>query len=90
MIEARNQLPDIVPAKGRLTEHEVRVAGLTSTSLIVLKGMLANCSAGGTVQTAGGTMKLAKGEVEAVLALLTERAENLLIYLDIQLDREGS
>ncbi len=84
------QLPPIVPPKGRLTESEVRVAGFTSNNLLVLASMLAGCSGGGTVQTAGGTMKLSQIDAQAVISLLIERGENLLTQLDIALDSQGS
>lgn len=84
------QLPAVLHPKGRLTEYEVRMAGLTSTALIAIRTLAANCSSGGTVTTKGGTLNLTTNDIEAVLALLTERGENLLIQLDIQLDREGT
>jgi hypothetical protein len=90
MIEEQYRLPVIVPAKGRLTEYEARVAGLTSTALITLRNMERNSNSGGSIQTAGGTMKLTANDVQACLSLLTERGENLLHQLDIQLDHEGS
>jgi hypothetical protein len=88
MIEAR-QLPMVIPAKGRLTEYEVRVAGLTSSALIVLNAMSVQSASGGKLTTSGGEMALTQNDVQAVLSLLIERGENLLINLDIQLDREG-
>jgi hypothetical protein len=90
MIEAQLPLPHIVPPPGRLTEREIRIAGHTCQRLITLRTMVERSSAGGTIQTSAGTLQLQNGEMIAVLALLIERDEQLLIGLDIQLDREGS
>lgn len=70
----------------RLTEREVRIAGHTSQRLLTLRTMAAR-PGDGTLQTPQGTLKLGKADIEAVLALLIERDENLLVQLDIEIER---
>lgn len=75
-----------------LTEKEVRIAGATSNRLLSLRGFLAQGVAGGgslTIKTRNGTQSLALHSVdaEALIALMIERDEALLVGLNIEIER---
>lgn len=80
-------VPTVETPKGRLTEAEVRIAGHTSQRLLTLRTMRDNCTGGGTVQNTLGTIQLQYADMQAILSLMIERDENLLIQLDIAIDR---
>lgn len=84
------QLPVVAKPKGRITEREVRAAGVTSNRRRNLIGALAQGIKGGslTVSTRNGSQSLALTSIdtEALIGLLLERDEAFLIGLDIELD----
>lgn len=87
MIEApRAQLPIIEPIKGRLTEAEVRLAADYSTALAELRKLAGRCARGGKITVEDGCFSLLRPDIEACIALLIERAECVLVQLDIELD----
>ena len=88
-LDTFEMLPTVVGPKGRLSEKEARIAGLTSTALINIRAMHDNCAGGGTIQTKGGTMHITTTDLQACFSLLIERGECLLRGLDIQLEHEG-
>lgn len=75
----------------RITEREVRIAGVTSNRLLSLRGMLSQGIREGSiaVRTTNGNqaITLPINEMEAVIALLIERDEAFLIGLDIELEK---
>lgn len=82
-------IPELDDTRSRLSEQEVRVAGITSNNLITLRSMLVSARNGATFQTRAGTLQLTAPDAEAAISLLIERSEQYLTSLDIKLDREG-
>lgn len=85
---------DLIPYEGPpalLTEREARLAGSTSNRLLALRGMLDDEVQGGsiTVKTTYGTQSqtLTSVDTEALVAFLIERDEQLLIGLNIELEK---
>lgn len=74
-----------------LTEREVRIAGATSNRLLSLRGFLADCVQSGsiTVKTEYGSQSLTLPalDMEALIALMIERDEALLVGLNIELEK---
>jgi hypothetical protein len=75
----------------RMTEREARIAGATSNRLLNLRGFLSQGVRGGslTVSTKNGgqSQTLTQDELEALIALLIERDEALLIGLNIEIEK---
>jgi hypothetical protein len=84
---------DLVPyvEPFRMTEREARTAGMTSNRLSGLRGSLRQGIKGGqlNVRTTNGNLALALTMVdtEALVALLIERDEALLIGLNIEIEK---
>jgi len=84
-------LPVISKPKGRLSEQEVRIAGITAQRLQTLRYLRDRCECGANLTVKGkgsvsSNLSLTKQDTYAVLSLLMERDAAFLIGLDIDVE----
>lgn len=86
------ELPEVTPPKTWITENEARQIGKAAQRLVELRKARSARSSVGYVRfgaandTNAPTLRLEKGDLEAVLGLLIERESIFLTNFDVMLD----